>query len=196
MGIELPLKNGVLFSIQAMPRVHETEIEILQGDITTLPVDAVVNAANKHLSGGGGVDGAIHAAAGPELAKACLQLGGCETGQAKITYGYNLPAKFIIHTVGPVYGQQDGFEASYLEDCYKNSLALAEEKQLQSVAFPSISTGIYGYPLAEAVPIALESVKEYLEDHSKTSLRKILLVCFSETDFLQYQKSAAEIFEP
>src|SRR5579872_1611212 len=105
-------------------KIQNTEIQIFRGDITQLNVDAIVNAANNKLTGGGGVDGAIHRAAGPELLKACLRLGGCKTGEAKITLGYNLPSKFVIHTVGPIYGQQDGFEASFLEDCYKNSLAL------------------------------------------------------------------------
>jgi O-acetyl-ADP-ribose deacetylase (regulator of RNase III) len=115
-------------------------IELYKGDITTLPVDAVVNAANNKLSVGGGVDGAIHKAAGPELAQACIRLGGCKTGEAKITYGYKLPAKFVIHTVGPIYGHMDGMEASYLEDCYKNSLAVADNHNVTSIAFPAIAT--------------------------------------------------------
>jgi O-acetyl-ADP-ribose deacetylase (regulator of RNase III) len=173
---------------------QNTELQIVNGDITKLEVDAVVNASSKSLSGGGGVDGAMHAAAGPELFKACLRLGGCETGEAKITPGYNLPAKFVIHTVGPMYGQENGFEASYLEDCYKNTLTLADQKHITSIAFPSISTGIYRYPLSEAVPIALESTKEFLEEHAHTSIKKIIFVCFAEKDFKAYKKTLTEVF--
>lgn len=171
-----------------------TVIRIEQGDITKCPVDAVVTAANPKLTGGGGVDGAIHRAAGPELLRACLALGGCDTGEAKLTYGYNLPAKFVVHTVGPRYGEMDGLEASYLEDCYKNSLRLADEKRLASVAFPAIATGAYGFPLEEATGIAMESVQEYLEAHPQTSLREIVFVCYSEGDTAVYRSIYRDVF--
>lgn len=151
------------------------DIEIIQGDITKLKVDAIVNAANCSLLGGGGVDGAIHRAAGPELLQACIPLKGCETGQAKITPGFKLPAKFVIHTPGPVY--RDGLhgEPELLESCYKNCLALAEQNGCESVAFPAISTGVYGYPWKEATEIAVKTVREYPAQHVK----KAIFCCFS-----------------
>ncbi len=135
-------------------------LEIVQGDITKQQVDAIVNAANKSLLGGGGVDGAIHRAAGPELLEECRKIGGCETGQVKITKGYNLPAENVIHTVGPVYGQENGREEKLLVSCYHNSLKLVEQQGLNSVAFPAISTGVYGYPKEKAARIAICAVKE------------------------------------
>lgn len=151
------------------------DIEIIQGDITKLKVDAIVNAANCSLLGGGGVDGAIHRAAGPELLQACIPLKGCETGQAKITPGFKLPAKFVIHTPGPVY--RDGLhgEPELLESCYKNCLALAEQNGCESVAFPAISTGVYGYPWKEATEIAVKTVREY----STQNVKKVIFCCFS-----------------
>src|SRR5689334_8805825 len=141
-------------------------ISIVQGDITKLDVDAIVNAANSSLLGGGGVDGAIHRAAGPGLVEECRGLGGCPTGDAKITKGYNLPARHVIHTVGPVYGRERGREKDLLASCYRRSLELANQHQLKSIAFPSISTGAFGYPITEAARIALETVKEELEKGS------------------------------
>ena len=151
------------------------DIEIIQGDITKLKVDAIVNAANCSLLGGGGVDGAIHRAAGPELLQACIPLNGCETGQAKITPGFKLPAKFVIHTPGPIY--RDGLhgEPKLLESCYKNCLTLAEENNCETVAFPAISTGVYGYPWKEATEIAVKTVREY----SARSVKKVIFCCFS-----------------
>lgn len=140
-------------------------IQVKQADITKLKVDAIVNAANKTLLGGGGVDGAIHAAAGPQLLEECRMLGGCETGEAKITKGYNLPAKFIIHTVGPIYRFHTQVEnEQLLSACYQNSLKLAKDYKLSSVAFSCISTGVYGYPKLAAAKIAVRVVKEWLKE--------------------------------
>lgn len=169
-------------------------VVVTRGDITTFEVDAIVNAANKSLLGGGGVDGAIHRAAGPQLLEECRTLGGCETGQAKITGGYRLPARHVIHTVGPVWHGGDRNEDALLADCYRNSLALALEHGLKTVAFPSISTGAYGFPIHRAAPIALRTVKEVLE--ANPSLEKVYFVCFSEGDLQVYLDKAREIFEP
>jgi O-acetyl-ADP-ribose deacetylase (regulator of RNase III) len=159
-------------------------IEIQQGDITRQRVDAIVNAANSRLLGGGGVDGAIHRAAGPQLLEECRGLGGCPTGEARITKGYRLPAKHVIHTVGPVYrGRPE--DARLLKSCYVNSLTLAAERQLATVAFPAISCGVYGYPMAEACRIAVDTTLEFLAGHPE--LRKVIFVLFSESDRDLYQ---------
>jgi O-acetyl-ADP-ribose deacetylase (regulator of RNase III) len=159
-------------------------IEIQQGDITRQKVDAIVNAANSRLLGGGGVDGAIHRAAGPQLLEECRGLGGCPTGEARITKGYRLPAKHVIHTVGPVYrGRPE--DARLLKSCYVNSLTLAAERQLATVAFPAISCGVYGYPMAEACRIAVDTTLEFLAGHPE--LRKVIFVLFSESDRDLYQ---------
>ena len=151
------------------------EIEIIQGDITKLKVDAIVNAANCSLLGGGGVDGAIHRAAGPELLRACIPLNSCETGRAKITPGFRLPAKFVIHTPGPVYRDGQHGEPALLESCYRSCLDLAEESDCETVAFPAISTGVYGYPWEEATEIALNTVCGY----SSQKVKKVVFCCFS-----------------
>lgn len=160
-------------------------IETAKGDITTFKVDAIVNAANSSLLGGGGVDGAIHRAAGPDLLKECRTLNGCPTGQAKITKGYKLNAKFVIHTVGPVWRGGSNNEDELLANCYKNSLNLAEENNIKTIAFPSISTGVYSFPFERACKIAIKTVKEFLENN--TSIEKVIFVCFSESDFEVYK---------
>lgn len=155
------------------------KIKIIKGDITKLRCDAIVNAANSSLLGGGGVDGAIHRAAGPELLAECRTLHGCRTGQAKITKGYNLPARFVIHTVGPIYFEHSPAEAeALLTACYENSLKLAQEKGLKTVAFPLISAGVYGYPQREAIEVAVEAMKIH-----QNEFEELTLVLFGEREF-------------
>lgn len=160
-------------------------MRVVVGDLTKLAVDAIVNAANETLLGGGGVDGAIHRAAGPELLAECRQLNGCLTGQAKITAGYRLPAKWVIHTVGPVYHEGNQGEPELLANCYRNSLALAAEKRLDTLAFPSISTGAYGYPFEPACKIAIETTRAWLTVHEFP--RNVLFCCFKEEDGERYR---------
>ncbi len=162
-----------------------TKITVLQGDISKQSVDVIVNAANRMLLGGGGVDGAIHQAAGPKLLEECKALGVCQTGEAKITRGYNLPAKFVIHTVGPVYGREFGNESKLLRNCYKNSLLLAKQHHLKTIAFPAISTGVYGFPKVEAVTIVHSVLQEFTKDNYFSEIR---LVVHSEEDKKLYDK--------
>lgn len=166
-------------------------IEIVQGDITTLAVDAIVNAANESLLGGGGVDGAIHRAAGPEMLKECRTLGGCPTGNAKITRGYNLPAKHVIHTPGPVWHGGERGEPELLASCYRSCFALAAGHSLKTMAFPSISTGVYRYPISKACRIALREAIEFLK--ANPTFEKIVFVCFSEADLAEYRRTFAEV---
>jgi O-acetyl-ADP-ribose deacetylase (regulator of RNase III) len=164
-------------------------MKIFEGDITTLGVDAIVNAANNSLLGGGGVDGAIHRTAGPQLLAECVTLDGCRTGEAKITSGYNLPSKHVIHTVGPVWDGGRANEDALLADCYRNSLKLAEENGLNTVAFPAISTGVFGFPKERATRIAVREVRAFLDQD--VGVEAVTFVCFSERDFDLYQKVLA-----
>ncbi len=158
-------------------------IAIQQGDITDLTVDAIVNAANTSLLGGGGVDGAIHRKAGPELLSECRKIGGCPTGEARITKGYELKAKYIIHTVGPVY-RKSGNSPELLQNCYENSLRLAIENNIKTIAFPAISCGVYGYPIREACEIAVNTTIRFLTDHP--SIKQVIFILFSREYFDVY----------
>ena len=169
----------------------DKRIEVMQGDITQLTVDAIVNAANKSLLGGGGVDGAIHRAAGPQLLEECRTLNGCETGQAKITKGYNLPAKHVIHTVGPVWRGGGNNEEELLANAYKNSLRVAVEKGIKTIAFPNISTGIFGFPKEKAAAIAIKTANEFIVDH--TEIEKVIFVCFDRENYEIYTEGIHSI---
>jgi len=161
--------------------------KVIQGDITKQSVDAIVNAANSSLLGGGGVDGAIHMKSGPELLAECRQLGGCKTGQAKITKGYRLPAKWVIHTVGPVWRGGNYEEDKLLADCYRNSLSLAVQNEVKTIAFPSISTGAYGFPVARAAKIAVNEIARFLKNDD--FLEKIIIVAFDQNTYRHYEEA-------
>jgi O-acetyl-ADP-ribose deacetylase (regulator of RNase III) len=167
-------------------------VEVIEGDITRLEVDAIVNAANKSLLGGGGVDGAIHRAAGPKLLQETRTLGGAQTGEAKITAAYNLPAKHVIHTVGPVWHGGKNNEDGLLADCYRNSLRVAVESGCKTVAFPAISTGVYSFPLERATDIALAEIKAFLEQDG--AIDKVTCCCFGKRDFDTYIDTARRVF--
>ena len=169
----------------------ENKIEVMEGDLTVQRVDAIVNAANTTLLGGGGVDGAIHRAAGPELLEECRTLGGCPTGQAKITSGYKLPAQWVIHTVGPVWSDGDHGEDELLADCYRNSLSLAEQHGVQTIAFPAISTGVCRFPLERATRIAITEATHLLERGS--CIKKVVFVCFSSRAFEAYTAALKDL---
>ena len=162
------------------------KIIVVEGDITKLKVDAIVNAANTSLLGGGGVDGAIHRAAGRELLEECRKLGGCPTGEAKITKGYKLPAKYVIHTAGPVWHGGTHGEDDLLASCYRNSLVLAAAHDIKSLAFPCISTGVYGFPQERAAKIAVAEVRVFLQSHP--TIERVVFVCFLPRDYEFYQK--------
>lgn len=166
-------------------------IDIVQADITTLAVDAIVNAANSSLLGGGGVDGAIHRAAGPELLAECRTLGGCPTGEARLTKGYRLPARLVIHTVGPVWHGGSHHEDELLAACYRHSLTLAAAQDVHSIAFPSISTGVYRFPLERACRIAIREVRAFLATHPCPE--RVIFCCFSAADRAIYEQVAAEL---
>lgn len=173
-------------------RIGKATFEIVKGDITKEKVDAIVNAANPRLTPGGGVSGAIHKAAGKKLWEECKKLGGCKTGEAKITRGYNLPAKFVIHTVGPVYkGRKE--DAELLAACYKNSLKLAMKHGLKSIAFPAISTGIYGYPVEEAARVAIKAIVEFLKDNE--GIEKVKMVLYTDDAYEIHKKVLKEMVE-
>jgi O-acetyl-ADP-ribose deacetylase (regulator of RNase III) len=169
----------------------DPRVSIIEGDITKQQVDAIVNAANTSLLGGGGVDGAIHRAAGPELLEETRKIGGCPTGEARVSRGYKLPAKWVIHTVGPVWKGGQKNEENLLANCYRNSLHAAKERGVRTIAFPSISTGAYGFPLERATEIALTETKTFLE--SDQTLEKILFVCFGEKALNTYKETAKKI---
>ena len=166
-------------------KTRDDKIDLLRGDITKLDVDAIVNAANTSLLGGGGVDGAIHRAAGPELLAECRTLGGCRPGEAKITRGYNLPARFIIHTVGPFWSGGTRGEGEVLANCYRNSLRLAVENGIKTIAFPAISCGAYRYPISEAAQIALDTTREFL---ASENIDKVIFVAMNDEIFEAYRR--------
>jgi O-acetyl-ADP-ribose deacetylase (regulator of RNase III) len=170
-----------------------TKIDLVRGDITQIKADAIVNAANKTLRGGGGVDGAIHRAAGPRLLAECMTLGGCETGQAKITQGYDLPAQFVIHAVGPVWHGGKHNEEKQLADCYNNSFQLAVSKGLSSIAFPAISTGAYGFPFELAMSIAFKTTQRFIEKDPE-ALDRVIFVLFSARDYDIYRRNCVQYF--
>jgi O-acetyl-ADP-ribose deacetylase (regulator of RNase III) len=169
------------------------EIQIIQGDITEQHVDAIVNAANEALLPGGGVSGAIHRAAGPLLFYACRNLGGCEPGDAKITDAYELPSRFVIHTVGPVWEGGDAGEDELLARCYQRSLALAEEHNLRSIAFPSISTGVYEFPVERAAPVALRAIRDFLDREATAQIERVTIVCFDEDTYETFLAAAENL---
>lgn len=179
-------------TIQERRDMMKEKLEIIQGDITKQEVDAIVNAANTSLLGGGGVDGAIHRAAGPELLEETRNIGGCPTGEARVSKGYRLPAKWVIHTVGPVWKGGKKNEENLLARCYRNSLEAAQELGVKTIAFPSISTGAYGFPLERATEIAMEEAKRFLE--TSKPLTKVVFVCFGDKAYNTYLEVYKGIF--
>ena len=174
-------------------QVSHTTLHVLKGDITHCEVAAIVNAANESLLGGGGVDGAIHRAAGPELLAACRLLNGCRTGEAKLTPGFRLKAAHVIHTVGPIWRGGTQGEADLLASCYRKSLELADANGIRTLVFPAISTGIYGYPLSQATKITVGTVKTYLENHPQTLITEIIFVCFDDATVRVYEQAFEDL---
>ncbi len=172
-------------------KINNTELELISGDITDQKTEAIVNAANNSLLGGGGVDGAIHSAGGPSILEECRKLNGCATGDAKITTAGNMRSKYVIHTVGPVWGGGTKNENELLKSCYKNSLKLAQEQKIESISFPSISTGVYRFPKKEASEIALHTVIDLIKD--ETCIKKVVFVLFSDNDLSIYKGTLKEI---
>lgn len=170
--------------------INKSRLELVAGDITKQDTKAIVNAANSRLAGGGGVDGAIHRAGGPEIMEECLMIGGCPTGEARITTGGRLKARYVIHTVGPVYRGGTKREAGLLSGCYKNSLDIARERGIKSIAFPSISTGAYGYPMEDAARVAIKTVIDYLKEHSEIGLVRFVL--FGHEAYEAYERALKE----
>ena len=181
--------------VNAAGNSQNLTIKVVEADITQLEVDAIVNAANSTLLGGGGVDGAIHRAAGPELVNYCRSLKGCPTGEAKISPGFKLPANYVIHTVGPVWHGGDRGEAELLANCYRNCIRLAQQKDIASIAFPAISTGVYGYPIVSATKIAIDTVLQSSTQAIKSGavIDEVIFCCFSASDAAIYQQQLAEI---
>jgi O-acetyl-ADP-ribose deacetylase (regulator of RNase III) len=175
-----------------MYKYKNSIVNIMEGDITKIKVDAIVNAANNTLLGGGGVDGAIHRAGGPEILEECKKIGGCPTGEARITTAGKMPSKYVIHTVGPVYKGGNKDEEELLYDAYYNSLKLAKENNLKSIAFPSISTGAYGYPIDEASNIAIQAVMDFID--KENFMEEINFVLFNKNDFLLYKNKLDKLF--
>lgn len=187
MGIYTETADLTSFPAEATIASMNTELIAIKQDITTFKVDAIVNAANRRLLGGGGVDGAIHRVAGEELYQECLTLNGCMEGEAKITKGYHLPAKWVIHMAGPIYNNENSREVDMLRSCSMRSLYLALDYGVKTISFPNISTGVYGYPIEEAAPIAIASVKEFLaeEEHQ---IETVYFVCFNDEDLEVYER--------
>lgn len=186
-----PTTRTVIMKSTADIRPARERLRLVEGDITREAVDAIVNAANPSLLGGGGVDGAIHRAAGPELLEECRTLGGCQTGEARITRGYRLPARYVIHTVGPVWRGGERGEDGLLAVCYRNSLALAKEHGVKTIAFPSISTGVYGFPMDRAARIAVRECRAFLEQ--EPGFKEIRLVCFGTAALAVHQEALREV---
>ena len=174
-----------------LSKTHAQRIAIIQGDITLQIADAIVNAANNSLLGGGGVDGAIHRAAGPKLLNECQKLGGCETGKAKLTKGYNLPSKYVIHTVGPIWQGGNNNEEKLLAECYRSSFSLARKHNIRTIAFPSISTGVYRFPVEKASRIALKEIFNELETNS--AIDRVIIVCYDEKTYQVYLEAEKEL---
>ncbi|MCJ7727502.1 MAG: macro domain-containing protein [Actinobacteria bacterium] len=189
MGIIRPIKK---IPMTTKYKIGNSILELFNGDITVYGTEAIANAANRRLSPGGGVSGAIHRAAGPQLWEECKKLGGCNTGEAKLTSGYNLKAKYVIHTVGPVYSSSIS-DPEDLKDCYKNCLLLASRNKIKSISFPSISTGIFGYPIKDASMIALKTIINFLKEHVEIEL--VRMVLFSNGDYNIYKSSLENILK-